>query len=231
MLWQALSGVDETVFDDFLLAFLKHGLTYFHFLTFYRPKSQLLNRKNTQHNSVYKHQCEGAYACIPCCISLTVHWPIFSGGPADRAKASHEIMEGWLVRAAEPPGIFSDVWKGVSLPPLSCLPFPHMWVWRGWAQEVCGRCGAQSALIYFLHLLWFLQQGPEHSWSWARCWAVCPCLEPAVSAQPGLSSVRWVSLARSVPPVLTTTFSCRRNDTSAATSSILIPTWDQTWLC
>lgn len=87
-------------------------------------------------------------------------------------RSSHEIMEPWLVHAAGPPGICAGVWMGVLLSLPLRLLFPHMWVWRGRALEVCGRCGTQSALIYFLHLLWFLQQGPEHSWSRAWCWAV-----------------------------------------------------------
>jgi len=111
-------------------------------------------------------------------------------------RASHELMEAWLLNAEGPPGISTVVWMGVLLPPLQCLLFPHMWVRGGRALEVCGRRGTQSALIYFLHLLWFLQRGPEHSLSPSMALGY---LEPAVSAQPGLGSVRWVSLAKSIP--------------------------------
>ena len=130
-----------------------------------------------------------------------------------------------MLRAAGPSGICSDVWVGVFLlPPLLRLLFPHMWVWRGWAQEVCGRCGTQSALIYFLHLLWFLQQGLEHSWSRARCRGVCAwnqlCQHSRGSVRSG--GFLWQGT--------TTTF----------TVVIMTPppsphpswlTWNQTWLC
>lgn len=102
---------------------------------------------------------------------------------------------------------------GVLLPPLLRLLFPHMWVWRGRAREVCGWCGTQSALIYFLHLLWFLQKGPEHSWSRARCRAVCAWSQ---LCQHSRGSVRSGGL------LLTATFSCSHNDTSPTTSSILV---------
>lgn len=64
------------------------------------------------------------------------------------------------------------------------LLFPHMWVWGGQAREVCGQCGTQSALIYFLHLLWFLQHGPEKFLEWSMVLGRL-CLEPAVSALAG----------------------------------------------
>lgn len=43
------------------------------------------------------------------------------------------------------------------------------------------------------------------------------CLEPAVSAQSGIGSVRWVSLAQSIP-----NHPCRHYDTSTTTSFILV---------
>lgn len=128
-------------------------------------------------------------------------------------RATHEIIEAWLLHAACPPGACTDVWMGVLLPPLLRLLFPHMWVWRGRAREVCGWCGTQSALIYFLHLLWFLQKGPEHSWSRARCRAVCAWSQ---LCQHSRGSVRSGGL------LLTATFSCSHNDTSPTTSSILV---------
>lgn len=108
----------------------------------------------------------------------------------------------------------------VLLPRLLRLLFPHMWVWRGWAQEVCGRCGTQSALIYFLHLLWFLQRGPEHSWSRAWCWAVCAWNQLCQHSRGSVRSGGF--LWRRAFPVFTSTFSCSHNDTSPATSSILV---------
>lgn len=130
-------------------------------------------------------------------------------------------MEAWLLHAADPHGICTDVWIRVLLPLLLRLLFPHIWVWRGRTQEVCGRCGTQSALIYFLHLLWFLQQGPEHSWSQAWCWAVRAWNQLCQHSR-GFGSVRWVSLAKSILPTFTTTLSCSHNDTSTTTSSILV---------
>lgn len=127
-------------------------------------------------------------------------------------RATHEIIEAWLLHAACP-GTCTDVWMGVLLPPLLRLLFPHMWVWTGRAQEVCGWCGTQSALIYFLHLLWFLQKGPEHSWSRARCRAACAWSQ---LCQHSRGSVRSGGL------LLTATFSCSHNDTSPTTSSILV---------
>lgn len=72
---------------------------------------------------------------------------------------------------------------GVLLSLLLRLLFPRIWAWRGRTSVVCGLFGTQSALIYFLHLLWFLQQSLEHS---KRKVYGCRCLEPAVSAQPDL---------------------------------------------
>lgn len=78
----------------------------------------------------------------------------------------------------------------------------------------------QSALIYFRHLLWFLQQSPEHSWSRAWCWAVCAwnqlCQHSRVSVRSG--GFLW----QNAFPGFTTTLSCSRNDTSPTTSSILV---------
>lgn len=91
---------------------------------------------------------------------------------------AHSQFLSWNNRAMIPPcrnllGIPIDGWIWVSLSLLPHLLFPHKWVQSGWTQEVCGQCGTQSALMYFLHLLWFPKQGPEHSWSRGRCRAVC----------------------------------------------------------
>lgn len=97
---------------------------------------------------------------------------------------------------------------------LVVTPAPALWVGvlLPRAQRVCGWCGTQTTLIYFLHL--FLQQDPEHSWSRAGCQG-CWWRQAAVSAQAWLGLIRWVSLEA------TPSLSCGHNDTSPTTSSIL----------
>lgn len=68
-----------------------------------------------------------------------------------------------------------------------------------------------TSLIYFLHLLWFLQQILEHSWSRSQCLSVCAwnqlCQHRRTLVRSG--GLLWQRAYLS----LTSTFSCSYNDT------------------
>lgn len=105
----------------------------------------------------------------------------------------------WWPQQVLPGSSLLSGFGGVPLPAAHCvspLPLPYVRLRKAQkAPEICGGCETQSLLIYFLHLLWFLQHGPERSRSRGTV-SGRGCLEPAVSAQPGIGSVRWVSLKK-----------------------------------
>lgn len=71
----------------------------------------------------------------------------------------------------------------------------------------------QSALIYFLHLLWFLQQ---HSWGQERSFFAHVCVwKQLCQHSEGLSAVRRVSVAKNsanIPPSASPIASCITTD-------------------
>jgi len=103
-----------------------------------------------------------------------------------------------------------------------CLLFPRMWVLRerNRAQEGLRPAWNPECTNLFPALVMVSPARPGNIPGAEHLALGCLCLEPAVSAQPRLGSVRWASLAKSIssqPPS-----SCSHNDTSATTSSILV---------
>lgn len=103
-----------------------------------------------------------------------------------------------MLCAAGPPGMCTDVWMGVLLPLLLHLLFPtHASLERlnsgglrpVWNPE-CTNLFPALVMVSPANPGTFLESSTVHG---------CLCLEPAVSAQPDLGSVRWVSLAKSIP--------------------------------
>lgn len=126
-------------------------------------------------------------------------------------STSREILESWLVHTAGPPGICAGVWLGVSLPAVPThvgLERPGSGGLRPVWNSECSNLFPALVMVSPARPRTFLEQ----SMVLGR-----RCLEPAVSAQTGIGSVRWVSLAESIP-----NHPCRHYDTSTTTSFILV---------
>lgn len=129
-------------------------------------------------------------------------------------RKMQDFLHKWRIKkkGGHPLGTSTDIWMGVIRPVLLWLLFPRMWVWRGQAQEVCGRCGTQNALIHFLHLLWFLQLRPR---TFLAEHGVGVSLPGSSCVSMGRARFSSVGFSGRVSPGFSATFSCSLNNTSS----------------